>query len=396
MVEEKTAGSKVMARHDQLETFCTQVLRKLGVPREEAEITSRTLVTANLRGVDTHGVLRLPLYAARLKGGAMSPAVNLTTEKETVATALLDGHDGIGQVISYRAMEIAIRKAREAGVSYVAVRRSNHFGTAAFYAMMALEHDMIGLSFTNASPRLAPTGGVEKLLGNNPWCVAVPAGKRPPVVLDMANSIVAAGKIRVLQKEGKPVPEGWALNRRRRADDGPGGGPQGDPAGHRRLQGVRHHPDGGSPDRCPRGFQLRPAGQGARPGRSSRPGPPTASWPFRWPPLTDAAAFKARMDAYIDEIKSSKKAKGTEVIYVPGEPEHLRVQERMEKGIPLQAKVAEELRALGKDLGVPIDLAAIPMARVIATLSMMKRQEREDNHEWTGYSTHRLRGGHVG
>ncbi|MBA4423939.1 MAG: malate dehydrogenase, partial [Syntrophus sp. (in: bacteria)] len=116
MVEEVTASHKVMARHDQLETFCIQVLQKLGVPRDEAEITAQTLVTANLRGVDTHGVLRLPLYAARLKGGAMSPSVNLTTEKETIATALLDGHDGIGQVISYRAMEIAIRKAREAGV----------------------------------------------------------------------------------------------------------------------------------------------------------------------------------------------------------------------------------------------------------------------------------------
>src|SRR5574340_1061257 len=127
MVEEATAAPKVIARHDQLETFCNQVLRKLGVPREEAEITAQTLVTSNLRGVDTHGVLRLPLYAARLKGGAMSPALNLTTEKETVATALLDGNNGIGQVVSYRAMEIAIRKAREAGVSYVAVRHSNHF-----------------------------------------------------------------------------------------------------------------------------------------------------------------------------------------------------------------------------------------------------------------------------
>ena len=188
------------------ETFCTQVLRKLGVPRDEAEITAKTMVTANLRGVDTHGVLRLPLYAARLKGGAMSPSVNLTTERETVATALLDGHDGIGQVISYRAMEIAIRKAREAGVSYVAVSHSNHFGAAAYYPMMALDHDMIGLAFTNASPRLAPTGGVERLFGNNPWCVAVPAGKRPPVVLDMANSVVAAGKIRDPPEGGKAGP----------------------------------------------------------------------------------------------------------------------------------------------------------------------------------------------
>ena len=154
MAEEMSASPRVMARHEQLETFCIRVLEKLGVPREEAEITAKTMVTANLRGVDTHGVLRLPLYAARLKTGAIAPSVNLTTEKETVATALLNGHDGIGQVISYRAMEMAIRKAAAAGVSYVAVRNSNHFGAAAFYPMMALGHDMIGLRSATPHPVL--------------------------------------------------------------------------------------------------------------------------------------------------------------------------------------------------------------------------------------------------
>jgi LDH2 family malate/lactate/ureidoglycolate dehydrogenase len=355
MATDASAAPKVMARHDQLEAFCIQVLRKLGVPREEAEITAKTLVTANLRGVDTHGVLRLPLYAARLKGGAMSPSVNLTTERETVATALLNGHDGIGQVISYRAMEIAIRKAKEAGVSYVAVSHSNHFGAAAFYPMMALDHDMIGLAFTNASPRLAPTGGVERLFGNNPWCVAVPAGKRPPVVLDMANSVVAAGKIRILQKEGKPVPEGWALNEH--------GEPTTDATAA--LKGILLAIGGykgygitlmvdlltGVLTDSNYGPRVKGLDQDVEPAGTSHSFMAIALSAF-----TDAAAFKARMDAYIDEIKSSKKAKGTEVIYVPGEPEHIRVQERMGKGILLQAKVAAELIALGQDLGIPIDL----------------------------------------
>ena len=354
MVDEITTSSKVMARHDQLETFCTQVLRKLGVPRNEAEITARTLVTSNLRGVDTHGVLRLPLYAARLKGGAISPSVNLTTEKETIATALLDGHDGIGQVISYRAMEIAIRKAGEAGVSYVAVNHSNHFGAAAFYPMMALDHDMIGLAFTNASPRLASTGGIERLFGNNPWCVAVPAGKRPPVVLDMANSLVAAGKIRILQKEGKPVPEGWALNEF--------GEPTTDATAA--LKGILLAIGGykgygitlmvdlltGVLTDSNYGPRVRGLDQDVEPSGTAH-----SFMAISLAAFTDVAAFKARMDAYIDEIKSSKKARGSEVIYVPGEPEHKRVQERMEKGIPLQAKVAAELRALGKDLGIPVE-----------------------------------------
>jgi LDH2 family malate/lactate/ureidoglycolate dehydrogenase len=355
MAMDTPEGSKVMARHDRLMAFCTQVLQKLTVPREEAEITAGTLVTANLRGVDTHGVLRLPLYAARLKRGAMTPSATLTTEKETIATALLDGHNGIGQVISCRAMEIAIRKAGEAGVSYVAVKHSNHFGAAAFYPMMALDHDMIGLAFTNASPRLAPTGGVEKLFGNNPWCVAVPAGKRPPVVLDMANSIVAGGKIRVLQKEGRPIPEGWALDEY--------GEPTTDPVAA--MKGILLAIGGykgygitlvmdiltGVLADSSYGPRVKPIDNEVEPAGTAHSFMAIALSAF-----TDVAAFKARMDAYIDEIKSSKKANGNEVIYVPGEPEHIRVRERIEKGIPLQAKVAAELSALGKDLGIPIAL----------------------------------------
>jgi len=355
MAQETSASPRVTARHDQLETFCTRVLEKLGVPREEAEITAATLVWANLRGVDTHGVLRLPLYAARLKGGAMAPALNLTTEKETIATALLNGHDGIGQVISCRAMEMAIRKAAAAGVSYVAVRNSNHFGAAAYYAMMALDHDMIGLTFTNASPRLAPTGGVERLFGNNPWSIAVPAGRRPPVVLDMANSVVAAGKIRVLKKEGKPIPEGWALNQY--------GEPTTDPddalkgillaIGGYKGYGITLMVDllTGVLTDSNYGPRVKGLDQDA-----DRAGTAHSFMAVSLAAFTDVAAFNARMEAYVDEIKTSRKARGSAVIYVPGEPEHLRVQERIEKGIPLQAKVAEELRAIGKELGVPLEL----------------------------------------
>ena len=355
MAMDTSAGNKVMARHDQLETFCTQVLRKLGAPREEAEITARTLVTANLRGVDTHGVLRLPLYAAKLKGGAMSPSVKLTTEKETIATALLHGHDGIGQVISHRAMEIAIRKAAAAGVSYVAVKFSNHFGAAAYYSMMALNHDMIGLTFSNASARLAPTGGVERLFGNNPWSIAVPAGKRPPVVLDMANSVVAAGKIRILQKEQKPVPEGWALNRDGEPTTDAGEALKGIllAIGGYKGYGITLMVDLLTGVLTDSNYGPRVKGIDQD---EEKCGTSHSFMAINLAAFTDVAAFKARMDAYIDEIKSSKKAKGSEVIYVPGEPEHNKVQERMEKGIPLQAKVASELRTLGKELGIPIEL----------------------------------------
>ena len=354
MTQEIPAAPRPVARHDHLEWFCTRVLEKLGVPAEEAAITAKSLVVANLRGVDTHGVLRLPLYAARLKSGAMAASLNLTTVKETSATALLDGHDGIGQVIAYRAMEMAIRKAAAAGVSYVAVKRSNHFGAAAFYPMMALEHDMIGLTFSNASPRLAPTGGVERLFGNNPWSIAVPAGGRPPVVLDMANSLVAAGKIRVAQKEGKPIPAGWALNRY--------GEPTTDP--DEALKGILLAIGGykgygitlmvdlltGVLADSNYGPRVKGLDQDAEPAGTAH-----SFMALSLAAFTDVAAFNRRMEAYVDEIKASRKARGAAVIYVPGEPEHLRVQERMAQGIPLQPKVAAELRAIGEDLGIPVE-----------------------------------------
>ena len=355
MAEQLSASGIVVTRHDLLETFCTKVLQRLGVPQEEAAITASTLVTSNLRGVDTHGVTRLPAYVAKLKGGALKPALTLTTERETVATALLDGHDGIGQVIGYRAMQIAIRKAKDAGVSYVAVTNSNHLGACAYYPMMALEHDMIGFTATNASPRLAPTGGVERLFGNNPWSIAVPAGQRPPVVLDMANSVVAAGKIRTFLREGKPIPQGWALNKH--------GEPTTDP--EEALKGILLAIGGykgygiilmvdlltGVLTDSNYGPRVKGIDQKAEPARVAH-----SFLAIDLAAFTDVAAFKARMDAYIDEIKASKKARGSDVIYLPGEPEHLRVRERREKGIPLHPKVAEELRAVGEDLGIPIDL----------------------------------------
>lgn len=355
MAEESGTGTKVMASSEGLREFCTGVLQKLGVSPEEAAITADTLVTANLRGVDTHGVMRLTYYSAKLRSGVIKPRVDLTPVKESIATALLDGHDGIGQVISYRAMQIAIRKAKEAGIAYVAVRNSNHLGACAYYSMMALPQDMIGFVFTNASPRLAPTGGVERLFGNNPWSIAVPAGKGLPIVLDMANSVVAAGKIRVLQKEGKPIPEGWALDAE--------GVPTTDP--EKALKGILLAVGGykgygitlmvdlltgvlANSAYGPRVKGMEAENEVAHVAHSFMAVNVSA--------FDEVATFKARVDSYIDEIKGSRKAKGTDTIYLPGELEFLREQERREKGIPLQAKVAEELRAIGREYGVPLDL----------------------------------------
>lgn len=354
MNQEISEKPNVVVQPDRLRSFCAQVLQKLQVPQGDAEIVADSLVAANLRGVDTHGVLRLALYVAKIKDGGMRPVSNITTEKETIGTALLNGHDGIGQVISRRAMEMAIRKAKEAGISYVAVRNSNHMGTCAYYSMMALEHDMIGFTATNGAPRLAPTGGIQKLLGNNPWSIAVPAKDRPPVVLDMANSVAAAGKIRILQKIEKPVPEGWALNRYGEPTTDAGEALQGIllAIGGYKGYGITLMMDlltGVLADSA-YGPRVKPVDKSAE-----TAGVAHSFMAINLAAFTDVDAYKLRMDGYIDEIKSSTKARGVEVIYLPGEPEHLKVKERSEKGIPLQARVAEELRAVGKDLGVPVD-----------------------------------------
>ncbi len=170
-------------------------------------------VSSNLRGVDTHGVYRMLVYSAKLKGGFINPKPNLRIIKETPATALIDGGNNLGQVVGYRAMETAIQKAKAVGVSFVSVRNSNHFGTCAHFSMMALRNNMIGMAFTNASAQIAPTGGVDKLLANNPWSIAVPSGKKFPIVLDMANSVIARGKIRLAAKEGRSIPLGWAVTK---------------------------------------------------------------------------------------------------------------------------------------------------------------------------------------
>jgi LDH2 family malate/lactate/ureidoglycolate dehydrogenase len=346
---------RILADPEQLRTFATGVFEKLQVPREDAAILADTLVTANLRGVDTHGVMRIPFYANKVRDGGIQPRVDTTPIRETLATALLDGRNGIGQVISYRAMETAVRKAREAGVAFTTVRNSNHFGAGAYYSMMALPHNMVGIALSNASPRLAPTGGVDRLFGNNPWSIAVPAGQRLPVVLDMANSVVAAGKIRVYQKDGKQIPEGWALDRE--------GVPTTDPqaaldgillaVGGYKGYGITLMMDLLSGVLANSKYGPRVRGMEV----SDEPAGTSHSFiALDISAFDDAADFKRRMDVYIDEIKGSRKAKGSETIYLPGELEYLRERERRERGIPVQPKVVEELRAISQEHGVPLEL----------------------------------------
>ena len=320
------------------------------------------LVVADLRGVDSHGVARLPRYVTGLEEGSIQPADESRVIKETKATALIDAGQSLGQVAGYRAMEVAIRKARDTAVGVVAVRNSNHYGIAGYYAMMALKHDLIGVSLTNSAPLVVPTFGRTAALGTNPISVAAPASKEKPFVLDMATSVVPRGKIEVLDRAGTPMPLGWAVDKTGRGSNDPkavldaiakrlGGGllPLGgegeDHSGHKgyglalrvdvmsgvlsgAATGLQSYADEKKPDVGHFFMALDPAA-------------------FR--PIDE---FKRDMDRLARELKTSPKTDGQARIYVHGEKSFERTERHRRGGIPLGPKVVENLRKIGAELGV--------------------------------------------
>jgi LDH2 family malate/lactate/ureidoglycolate dehydrogenase len=335
-----------------LKTLSARIFERLGVPADDAALVADTLVEADLRGVSSHGVVRIPLYAARLRGGGMRPVTTVTVVRETPSTVLLDGNNGLGQVISARAMAVAIERARGSGLCFVGVRNSNHFGMAAYYSLMAVQADMVGLVFSNASPGLAPWGSIKPMLGNNPWSIAVPAGTEFPVVLDMANSVVARGKIRLAALRGKPIPLGWAVNKR--------GEPTTDP--HEALEGLILPIAGYKGSGISILIDLLAGALTGAGILDELGGLQHTDRPQRTGHLFGAvnveafrpiAEFKARVDEYARRVHAAERAAGVDRVYMPGEPEWLTRQERERNGIPLPDEVLAELRKLAEDLDVP-------------------------------------------
>ena len=195
--------------YDTLNKFCYAVLKKIGCPDDQAALSTEVLLKADLRGIDSHGIARLSGYVRLWEKKRVNSTPNISKVYETLSTAVVDGDGGLGLVVAPKAMEIAIDKAQKAGTGWVAVRNSNHFGIAGYHAMMALEHDMIGIAMTNASPLVAPTFSIERLLGTNPIAVAIPADKQPPFVADFATTTAANGKLEILQRKNQQAPIGW-------------------------------------------------------------------------------------------------------------------------------------------------------------------------------------------
>jgi LDH2 family malate/lactate/ureidoglycolate dehydrogenase len=196
-----------------VESFMTEVMEKAGIPREDALIVTDVLMQADKLGFDSHGVNRLkPIYLDRIKDGILDPVTRSEIVREGLATAVIDGHNGMGQVVAFRAMDLAIRKAKECGMGMVAVRNSTHFGIAGYYSLMAVRKNMIGITGTNARPSIAPTFGVENMLGTNPLTFGIPSDESFPFLLDCATSITQRGKVELYAREGKELPKGWVID----------------------------------------------------------------------------------------------------------------------------------------------------------------------------------------
>jgi LDH2 family malate/lactate/ureidoglycolate dehydrogenase len=351
----------VIVAEKALKSFCVEVLRKVGVPSDEAVLIVDNLVEADLRGVESHGVVRFPIYVKRIVDGGSNPRPQIRIVRQTRTTAVVDGDNGMGQLVGVRAMEIAIDKASEGDCAFVSVRNSNHFGAAAYYAEMAARRDMIGLVFTiGGINHMTPWGGAEATLGNNPFAVAFPTDRDFPIVLDMACSIAARGKIIVAAKEGTPIPADWA--------SGPDGLPTTDPV--EALKGFVL-PVGG-----PKGYALTfTVGllstmlSGAYFGREvthmydMTETPQNVGHLFGVLPIAsfeDLGEYRTRIGKAIRDMHEAKKAPGVERIYVPGEREHLALQARRAEGIPVGVGVFGELREMSEQFDVPLVALGAP------------------------------------
>ena len=340
---------------DNLRTFLANVFKKLNVPADDAHTAAAVLVRADMRGVESHGVNNIRHYVDPLRDGSLNPTPNIQPVMETGVTAVVDGDGGMGLVSGVRAMRLAIDKAKENGAGVVTVNRSRHFGMASYHAMLALEHDMIGVSLTNnASPCVIPTNGLQPMFSTNPISAAVPAGKDIPFVLDMATSVVAVSKIYAALKKGEKIPLGWAVDDTGNLTDEPevalktlraltlGGTPEG--SNHKGyglavlvdiLCGVLSGGIYGTID------QRQPSDDPKAAGSSAHFFLALNVEAFR--PMGE---FKASMDDMLQALRDSQKVPGEDRIYTHGEKEFYVEQDRRTNGIPYHPSFIQLLRSV--------------------------------------------------
>jgi LDH2 family malate/lactate/ureidoglycolate dehydrogenase len=337
----------------QLAAFAARAFVATGLSAGDAETVAKLMVAADLRGSDTHGVIRLPVYVRRIRDGGVNAKPDIRVVSDRPSAALIDGDNGMGHLVMWRAAELAIEKAKATGIGWVGARMSNHAGPAALYVTMPLVHDMIGLYFAvGSNNHLPPWGGSESLLGTNPMAVAVPAMDEPAVVLDMAPTVAAFGKVRLKAQRGEQMPVGWMIDREgkpltdpKRADDGhllPIGDYKG--YGLSLIIGLL----AGALNRAALGRDVVDFVKET--GKATNTGQAIAALSIET--FMPAADFKGAVDQMISDIRNSRRLPGVERIWLPGEQSHARLLERRAHGVPMPKSLRDSLDTVARELSI--------------------------------------------
>ncbi len=356
----------VHVKVDLLKRFMRDVFIGLKVPKKDAEICAEVLAAADLMGMDSHGISRMkPIYYDRIKMGIQFPNAKFEVVRETPTTAVIDGHHGMGHAIAYKAMEMAIKKAKKYGLGMTAVRNSTHYGIAGYYPLMAVKEGMIGLTGTNARPSIAPTFGVENMLGTNPQTWGIPTDEKFPFLLDCATSITQRGKIEVYAKLNKKMPEGWVINQN--------GGTETDAqkvlkmltegtAALVPLGGIGEEMGGYKGYGYTTVIEILSAAlqDGAylkqlMGSKNGKPAPYALGHFFmaiNISHFTSLNRFKKTAGNILRELRASKKAKGAKRIYTAGEKEYYTSLERKKKGVPVNRQTRLEMIKMRDELGL--------------------------------------------
>ncbi len=360
----------VIVNNEKLLQFTENVFKTFGITDKDAHVCADNLVAADMRGIPSHGVARLKRYVDGMKSGLIFPQNKPNIVKETPSTATVDGNGGLGQVVGYFATQLAIEKGKKSGVGIVTVRNSNHFGIAGYYSQMILNEGMMGMSLTNSAPLVVPTFGKEMIEGTNPISLTAPTKRNRPFFLDMATSVVPRGKLEVYDREGKSLPEGWAVDQSGKVTTDAG----------KVLKNMLARVGGGiltlgGEGELYSGYKgygmsvlvdiltgVLSGGAYANLVYAKKEGqvvPPNVCHFFmalKIENFVDLDVFKEKMDDLIDRLKNSAKAEGQNRIYIHGEKEYERYEKHKKEGVPLQEKVYEILKEIGQERDVPFDI----------------------------------------
>ncbi len=342
-----------------LESLLADVFKRAGVPSDEAAIVADALVTADARGMHSHGCMRTSIYLQKIRSGGFKPGHKGKIIRETASTILLDGEDGLGHIIGSRAVDEAIKKARAVGTGVAGVTGSNHFGEGAYFVLRAARQGLIALITSNGSPHMPFWGGTKRLTGPLPLAVAAPAKEEQPVVLDMAMGVTAKGKLLYAAEKGEAIPEGWGVDKDGQATTDPHAVLDGGwllPIGGYKGSGIIYMLEllsgaltGGAMGQQINNLYGEDLSAPQRLGHFVLAIDPESFLP--------GEQFGKRVDAWIREVKTSPPARGFDEVLVPGELEFRRERERRREGIPLSVAVIDEIEGLAAELGIPCSLA---------------------------------------